>query len=355
MLEKEIFAASSKIELIERTLFSDLKRECLSYVTQVQIIGIHIGILDALCSFATVSIDNDYVRPILSDSLVTDIKQGRHPVVEKSIGRVKFVANDTLLTHEGSFFAVLTGPNMGGKSTYLRQVGVIQLMAQIGCFVPAKSAYLGIVDQIFTRIGAGDSLAKGDSTFMVEMKEAAKIVSLATEKSLVLVDELGRGTATNDGFSLALSVSEWLIQNVRSRTIFATHFHELTELESRYAQVACLRVGILETASKIEFTHQIENRAAEKSYGIHVAKLAGLPPAILKRANEIASTLSSEIKVGDCSFDLHLKEEDSKSNETILEFIELVSKIQPDALTPRDSLKILYDIVDQAIKVREGF
>lgn len=353
-LEKEIFAATNKIEMLERSLFIDIKKACLECVTQIQEMAQTIGELDALSSFAVVSKENSYVRPILLEESKSTIVRGRHPVVEKSIGRARFVPNDLNLDERSKFFAVLTGPNMGGKSTYLRQTGVIQILAQAGCFVPAEKAELGLVDQIFTRIGSGDSLAKGDSTFMVEMKEASLIASAATNRSLVLVDELGRGTATKDGYSLALAIAEWLIEKVGSRTIFATHFHELNQLESKFQQVVCMSVGIVETISKIEFTHKIEMKPAEKSYGIHVARLAGIPNPILKRASKIAEELASEGHVIGHSSPVELNANSLNEISELTSFVDIVSSLEPDSLTPKNALEMIYDVVERARQIRNA-
>jgi len=352
-LEKEIFSASTKIDSIERSLFGDLKLTALTYISPIQSIAQSIGILDALASFAVVSKENEYSKPNVNLDNKIEIIKGRHPVVEKAIGRAKFVPNDLNLDLNSSYFSILTGPNMGGKSTYLRQIGVIQVMAQIGCFVPASSVSIGLVDQIYTRIGSGDSLAKGDSTFMVEMKEAAKIVLSATEKSLVLIDELGRGTATKDGYSLALAVSEWLIEKIKSKTIFATHFHELTSLEDKYVQAHCLSVGIIETNSRIEFTHRIEKGSAENSYGIHVAKLAGLPMQILQRANEISFS-TEKLEYAPKSIDNLKSFENTKKYQSLLSFVELVSEIHPDEISPKEALSKVYELAERVRDFKEN-
>lgn len=359
-LEKDLFSASAKIEHIERELFAELKAVCASYVTRIQAIAEHVGALDCLCSYAHIAVENNYVKPIIDSSTKSFIEKGRHPVVEKLLGRAQFTPNTVLLSHDAHYFSVLTGPNMGGKSTYLKQTGIIHILAQAGAFVPASHAHIGIVDQIFTRIGAGDNVSRGESTFMVEMKEASHIIASATEKSLVLVDELGRGTATADGYALALSIAEWLILNTKARTIFATHFHELNQLEDTFSQVNCLSVGIIETTQRIEFTHLIEHRAAEKSYGIHVAKLAGMPDAVLRRAREIADlgqqqVLSSQPrqifvqKAQDR--EEHEKREEKRGeekNKRLYDFLEVLAEKDPDSLTPKNALEVVYDMVAQA-------
>ena len=285
--EQSLLSAKGRLQSLENELFVELRSWVGEQALRVQQSARTLSTLDVLCAFAQVATNNRYVRPILSNSLQTRIVGGRHPVVEQVIGAHSFVPNDTLLDTSTRRFAVLTGPNMGGKSTYLRQVGLIQLLAQAGSFVPAERAEIGLVDRIFTRIGAADDLARGDSTFMVEMREAATIVKRATERSLVLIDEIGRGTATQDGLAIARAIAEWLHDVVSCRTIFATHFHELTNLPEEKPGAFCLAVGVVENGLDIEFTHRIEERAADRSYGIEVARLAGLPDMLLARAREL--------------------------------------------------------------------
>lgn len=250
--------------------------------------------LDVLYSFATVSAEENYSRPEVDDSDEIVITDGRHPVVEKLLPPgEKFVPNDLLLDREQNRFLLVTGPNMAGKSTYLRQIGLIVLMAQAGCFVPARSAHIGIVDRIFTRVGAQDNLAGGESTFLMEMHEAANILHNATPRSLILLDEVGRGTSTFDGMSLAWSMVEYLETNPRlqARTLFATHYHELTELERHFDGVKNLNVAVKQWGDDISFLRKILPGPAGASYGIQVARLAGLPPELIERAKEILSDL----------------------------------------------------------------
>lgn len=286
-LELKILSAKAKQIELERELFVELRASVAEEAPRIQVTSRQLSLLDALCALTQVALDYNYCRPQISANRRLYIKNGRHPVVERVIGEHNFIPNDTLLDGEKRRFAVLTGPNMGGKSTYLRQVGLIQLLAQTGSYVPAEKAELGIVDRIFTRIGAADDLTKGDSTFMVEMKEASTIVRKATPDSLVLIDEIGRGTATADGLAIATSVAEWLHDSVCCRTVFATHFHELTALASVKEGAFCLSVGVLEQGDQIEFTHRIEEKAGDRSYGIEVAKLAGLPEELINRAQEL--------------------------------------------------------------------
>jgi DNA mismatch repair protein MutS len=250
--------------------------------------------LDFLCGLAELARRHNYVRPLLRTDRELNILNGRHPVVERVLGAHNFIPNDTRLDGGSRRLAVLTGPNMGGKSTYLRQIGLIQLLAQAGSFVPAEKAELPLVDRIFTRIGAADDLSRGDSTFMVEMREASVIVRKASSKSLVLIDEIGRGTATSDGLALATAISEWLHDDIGCSTVFATHFHQLTKLAEEKEGAFCLSVGVIETGKEIEFTHRIEERPADRSYGIEVARLAGLPERLLGRAESLLQRLEAE-------------------------------------------------------------
>ncbi|MDD2943072.1 MAG: DNA mismatch repair protein MutS [bacterium] len=299
--EQEILSARVRQQELEKELFIQLRSWVKEQALRLQRISAQIAAVDVLLSYAEVAAERNYVRPVIVDEAYCSIVRGRHPVVERIIGPHNFVANDTVLDAGGRRLAVLTGPNMGGKSTYLRQVGVIQLMAQAGAFVPARSASLGLVDRIFTRIGAADDMSSGDSTFMVEMREAAGILEKATSRSLVLIDEIGRGTATADGLALALAIAEWLHDLVGCRTIFATHFHELTSLPANHQAAFCLRVGIQEEDDEIIFTHRIEEAAADRSYGIEVARLAGLPRALIDRARELL--LMPADLVGNAGFD----------------------------------------------------
>lgn len=285
--EQSLLSAKGRLQSLEHELFVELRGWVGEQAIRVQQSARTLSTLDVLCSFAETATNHRYTRPVICAASETRIVGGRHPVVEQVIGAHSFVPNDTLLDTADRRFAVLTGPNMGGKSTYLRQVGLIQLLAQAGSFVPAERAEIGLVDRIFTRIGAADDLARGDSTFMVEMREAATIVKRATAKSLVLIDEIGRGTATQDGLAIARAIAEWLHDVVSCRTIFATHFHELTDLPAQKPGAFCLAVGVVESGMDIEFTHRIEERAADRSYGIEVARLAGLPDMLLERAREL--------------------------------------------------------------------
>lgn len=292
--EVAILSAKGKQLDLERDLFTELRSKVCEAAGRLQKVARILSELDAISAFAELARRHNYVRPTLQpNSQELRVTQGRHPVVERVIGPHNFVPNDILLSRESRRLAVLTGPNMGGKSTYLRQIALIQLMAQAGSFVPAVRAELPLVDRIFTRIGASDDLSKGDSTFMVEMREASIIVRKATANSLVLIDEIGRGTATSDGLAIATAIAQWLHDNVECMTVFATHFHELTELEKIKEAAFCLSVGVVENSGEISFTHRIEETPADRSYGIEVARLAGLPEGLLCHAEVLLEELAS--------------------------------------------------------------
>ncbi|HJT46446.1 MAG TPA: DNA mismatch repair protein MutS, partial [Chthoniobacterales bacterium] len=277
----------------EYELFQKLRDETLRDLGPIQNTAEAIAILDAICSLAETARLFNYCRPSLNDSLRLVIRDGRHPVLDQNLVEEKFVPNDTTLDGDNVRLAIVTGPNMAGKSTYIRQVALIVLMAQTGSFVPAASAEVGLVDRIFTRVGANDDLARGQSTFMVEMNETSNIVNNATERSLVILDEIGRGTSTFDGLSIAWSVAEFLHDKIKSRTLFATHYHELTKLASDRKGVCNLNVAVREWNEQIIFLRKIIPGGADKSYGIQVARLAGLPKEILDRAKEILTHLEN--------------------------------------------------------------
>ena len=285
--EKEglVLSAEAKINALEYSIFSRLRDEIKPYIPSLQRASAAVGTLDVLASFAQVSISGGFVRPEVNSGKAIRITEGRHPAVEKMIGREMFVANDTEMDQEGHSMLMITGPNMSGKSTYMRQTAVIVLMAQMGCFVPAKEAEIGVVDRVFTRIGASDNLAYGQSTFFVEMSELANILRNATDRSLIILDEIGRGTSTFDGLSIAWATVEYLCRDdLRIRTMFATHYHELTVLDRKYPCIRNLSVDVSENGSDIVFLHRIREGAASKSYGIHVAKIAGIPYQVRRGA-----------------------------------------------------------------------
>jgi DNA mismatch repair protein MutS len=292
-IEAKILRADERARQLEYQLFQKLRDETLRELGPIQLTAAAIAILDVICALAETARLFRYCRPKLNETLQLVIKDGRHPVLDQNLVEEKFVPNDTSLDGENLRLAIVTGPNMAGKSTYIRQVALIVLMAQIGSFVPAESAEIGLVDRIFTRVGANDDLARGQSTFMVEMNETSNIVNNATERSLVILDEIGRGTSTFDGLSIAWSVAEFLHDKIRARTLFATHYHELTKLAEERSGVCNFNVAVREWNDQIIFLRKIVPGGADKSYGIQVARLAGLPKEILDRAKEILSHLEN--------------------------------------------------------------
>lgn len=303
--EASILSAKSRQFELEKEKFLEIRERVLPHAGRIQNVSRLIATLDVIAAFARNAREFNYCRPeILEDGISAngrlEIIDGRHPVVELVRGAHNFVSNDTKLDREKRRFVVLTGPNMGGKSTYLRQVGLIQILAQAGSFVPARRACLNLVDRVFTRIGGADDITRGDSTFMVEMREASTIVRKGTARSLVLIDEIGRGTATTDGLAIATAIAEWLHDSVRCYTIFATHFHELVQFGESREAAFCMSVGIVEKGKDIVFTHKIEERPGDRSYGIEVARLAGLPEALLRRASVLLDLLEGESNSSIC-------------------------------------------------------
>lgn len=292
-METKVLGAEERARQLEYQLFQTVREETLKELASIQQTAAAIGTLDVICALAETARLFSYARPVLNMTLKLVIRDGRHPVLDQNLAEEKFVPNDTDLDGERMRLAIITGPNMAGKSTYIRQVALIVLMAQIGSFVPASSAEIGLVDRIFTRVGANDDLSRGQSTFMVEMNETANIVNNATERSLVILDEIGRGTSTFDGLSIAWSVAEFLHDKVKARTLFATHYHELTKLAQDRAGVANFNVAVREWNEQIIFLRKIIPGGADKSYGIHVARLAGIPKEILDRAKDILSHLEN--------------------------------------------------------------
>jgi DNA mismatch repair protein MutS len=292
-MEAKVLGADDRAQNLEYQLFQKLRDETLRDIEPIQQTAHAIAVLDVLCSLTETARLFRYCRPELNNSLRLAIKDGRHPVLDQNLVDEKFVPNDTELDGETIRMAIVTGPNMAGKSTYIRQVALIVLMAQIGSFVPAESAEVGLVDRIFTRVGASDDLARGQSTFMVEMNETANIINNAADRSLVILDEIGRGTSTFDGLSIAWSVAEFLYDKIKARTLFATHYHELTKLAEDRKGVCNLNVAVREWNDQIIFLRKIIPGGADKSYGIQVARLAGLPKEVLDRAKEILAHLET--------------------------------------------------------------
>lgn len=295
-VEEKVLSAEDKSKMLEGELFEELRLYVAEYADDIQQIARALAELDCLQSFAEVAFRNNYVRPVINTGDVIDVKKGRHPVVEKTLPAGEpFIPNDIYLDNSEYQILIITGPNMAGKSIILRQTGLLVLMAQLGCFVPAQSATIGLADKIFTRVGASDNLAAGESTFLVEMNEAANILNNATPKSLILLDEVGRGTSTFDGLSIAWSLSEYLHNKpeVAAKTLFATHYHELNELESRYERIKNFNVQVKEHDGKVIFMRKLVRGGSDHSYGIQVANMAGLPQVVINRAKEILANLES--------------------------------------------------------------
>lgn len=295
--EEKILGAEDKILVLETQLYAELVQSLSEFIPAIQINANQIARLDCLLSFATAARENNYIRPVIADDDVLEIHQGRHPVIEKQlpIGE-KYIANDVMLDSQTQQIIIITGPNMAGKSALLRQTALITLLAQIGSFVPAESAYIGLVDKIFTRVGASDNISVGESTFMVEMNEAADILNNLSPRSLVLFDELGRGTSTYDGISIAWAIVEHIHEHpkAKARTLFATHYHELNEMEKSFKRIKNYNVSVKEIDNKVIFLRKLERGGSEHSFGIHVAKMAGMPKSIVKRANDILKQLETD-------------------------------------------------------------
>jgi len=356
-LEETVLGAEEKSIRLEQALFAELKQSIMRHVARIQSTAHAIASLDALLSFAECSYRYGYTKPKITNKAVIQIKNGRHPVIERIFNETPFVPNDTLLDQKAHKFYIITGPNMAGKSTYLRQVALITLMAQIGCFVPADKAEIGVVDRIFTRVGASDDLSQGQSTFMVEMNELASILNNATHKSLIILDEIGRGTSTYDGLSIAWSVVEYLSQNagIHAKTLFATHYHELTELEGKIDGVCNFRIAVKETKDDIIFLRKIERGGANQSFGIQVAKLAGVPVAVIDRAkvilskleiNDINNNIQNLQRIGDG------QAIDAQSNHgTAIDYsvsealYHYLNGIEVESMTPIEAMNALFNIV----------
>lgn len=344
-ISEMILGSQSEIIELEYKIFTEIRDKISANSTRIKAVTDIISTLDVINTLAKVAINNNYTRPIFNDENYFRIKDGRHPVVELSMGINEFISNDTLIGKNNKIIQIITGPNMAGKSTYMRQVALIILMAQIGSFVPASACDISISDALFTRIGASDNLAKGDSTFMVEMNEMSNIINNADETSFVILDEVGRGTSTNDGYSIAKSIIEYMSRNNKSKTLFATHYHELTDLEEVLPNVENLKVEIEETNQDIVFLRKIVKGKTNKSYGIEVAKLSGLPDEIIFRANTILESINdSQIVENDqLSF---IPEKDVKIERDIL--IRELSNTEIDNMTPIQALETLNRFINKA-------
>ena len=350
--EEKVFDAEDRIAHLERSLFLRVRGELALAVPRIQETSERIATLDALASLAEAADRNGYVRPEVTTGFTMDIVAGRHPVVETMMPRNDFIPNDLRLD-EDSRIAILTGPNMAGKSTVLRQAGLIQIMAQIGSFVPASNARLGMCDRVFTRVGASDNLAGGQSTFMVEMNETAAIIHGATQRSLILLDEIGRGTSTYDGVSIAWAVTEHIHDHVGAKAIFATHYHELTQLGDLLDRVRNLNVAVREAGERIVFLRRLEEGGADRSYGIHVARLAGLPGGVIERAWQLLSELEGAHAGGTAGLGRqgNTGGESAVGGAKQMSFFEVphpaverLRELEPDTMTPIDALNVLYTL-----------
>ncbi|MXV51226.1 DNA mismatch repair protein MutS [Pedobacter sp. HMF7647] len=353
--EDQILGAEEKINALETRLYISLLADLLEYIKPVQLNAQLVAQLDVLLCFATVAIKNYYVKPELLDENVLDIKGGRHPVIEKHLPTgEEYITNDVYLDGESQQIIIITGPNMAGKSALLRQTGLIVLMAQMGCFVPVKEAKIGLVDKIFTRVGASDNLSSGESTFMVEMNETASILNNLSDRSLILLDEIGRGTSTYDGISIAWSIAEYLHnhQTARAKTLFATHYHELNELSNSFPRIKNFNVSVREVANKVIFLRKLVPGGSEHSFGIHVAKMAGMPQKLIGRANEILKRLEQERTGGE-----HIKDSIKKVQQqayqlqmfsiddpVLVKIRDVLNNLDVNTLTPVEALMKLDEI-----------
>ena len=352
-LENQILGAEEKVITLEYNAFTEVRGRIEKQIQRLQKTATLISVLDVVSSFAIVAEDMGYVKPIVDNEGIIDIKEGRHPVIEKMISTSNFVPNDTYLDKNSNRLAIITGPNMAGKSTYMRQVALITLMAQVGSFVPASYAKIGIVDKIFTRVGASDDLSMGQSTFMVEMMEVATILKEATNESLVILDEIGRGTSTYDGLSIAWAVAEYIADKEKcgAKTLFATHYHELTELENKIEGVKNYSIAVKEKGEDIIFLRKIIDGGTDESYGVHVARLAGVPQIVTQKANEILQSLERKNVMTNKVIDIKPKKEAADSiniyNYKVAEVAHEIDKIDFNQLTPIDALNTLVKIKEK--------
>ena len=352
-IEHKILGAEERIVDIEYNIFNEIRDKIKKQTNRIQRVSKLISKIDVLNSFSQVAYQNNFVKPELNNDGIIEVVEGRHPVVEATIMDDRFVPNDTYMDNKNNRVQIITGPNMAGKSTYMRQVAIITLMAQIGSFVPAKKANICIVDRIFTRIGASDNLSQGESTFMVEMNEVANIIENATENSLIILDEVGRGTSTYDGLSIAWSLIEHIAQNIKAKTLFATHYHELIELEDKLEGVKNLTILAEEKGDEVIFLRKIVEGSTNKSYGIQVAKLAGIDQKIIDRANEILIQIEENHKSsGTNNLTVHnqqLNFLDYRKNY----FIDKINSVDISKLTPIEAINILYELIEEAKKLKE--
>ena len=350
-IEEKLLGASEKLCSLEYDIFLDIRNEVENHIDRLKTTAKIIAELDCISNLAFVALENDFIKPEINEDGETKIENGRHPVVEKVIPKGEFIPNDTIINKDDNQLLIITGPNMAGKSTYMRQVAIITLMCQIGSFVPASKANISVVDKIFTRIGASDDLAGGKSTFMVEMWEVSNILKNATENSLVLLDEVGRGTSTYDGLSIAWSVIEYICKNknLRCKTLFATHYHELTKLEGEIHGVRNYSVAVKEVDNNIIFLRKIIEGGADQSYGIEVAKLAGIPDEVINRAKEILETL--EMESSKDNLDLALKEVNASKEEMKEASIKASYEVK-ETLVEEDKIEIKEEVISKSSEAK---
>ncbi len=353
-IEETILGADERVIELEYELFCDIRSRIASNVERIKTTAKYISVLDAIMSLGETADKNNYVKPVVNNSGIIDIKNGRHPVVER-LSKEGFIPNDTYLDTEENTLSIITGPNMAGKSTYMRQTALIVLMAQLGSFIPAESGVIGVTDRIFTRVGASDDLATGQSTFMIEMVEVANILNNASKNSLLILDEIGRGTSTFDGLSIAWAVLEYIAAKIGARTLFATHYHELTELEGKVKGVRNYCVSVKEQGEDIIFLRKIIPGGTDRSYGVHVAKLAGVPRAVVKRANKILSALgTTDTAAGVTAAEEDFMYDDEPLESKMLFLNELTKEFDTmdiNDITPFDAMKKLYDIKEKLSKL----
>lgn len=352
-MESKILGAEEKSLRLEYEIFQDIRNNVKNEIVRIQNVSKQIAVIDVLSNFALVSKNNNFTKPELNLKGIIQIKGGRHPVVETSIDNNLFVPNDTYLDTSKNMIQIITGPNMAGKSTYMRQVAIITLLAQIGSFVPAEYSNIGIVDRIFTRIGASDNLFQGESTFMVEMNEVSNIINSATNNSLIILDEVGRGTSTYDGLSIAWAVVEYIADKVKAKTLFATHYHELTQLQEKMNGVINLTITAEERGNDIVFLRKIVKGSTNRSYGIQVARLAGIHQDIIDRANEVLSSIEgSHVLNSNSTPEVNEKQLNLMDYKKDY-FIDRIKNIDIDSTTPKEALSILYNLVEDANSIKE--
>jgi DNA mismatch repair protein MutS len=359
--EAKVLGAEERIKNLEYELFSEIREQLFEQVVLMQMYVEVISQVDVLANLAFIAYQNNYIKPNFNDNGLVEIKQSRHPVIEQLLENEDFIPNDVTLDDQNNLISLITGPNMAGKSTYLRQVGLLSIMAQMGSFIPAESANLPVFDKVFTRVGASDNLAMGQSTFLVEMIETANILNSATPRSLIILDEIGRGTSTFDGLSLAWSIVEHIHNNskISAKTLFATHYHELTELENVLPRVKNFNIVVKEWNDKVIFLRKIERGSADQSYGIQVARLAGIPAKVIKRAKQILRNLeehelspqgltaTAKRQLGRNTdqidiFDAIIEKVDQKN-----EILEEIKELDVDNLTPIEAIKKLSELKDK--------